>query len=354
AYIAGRSESLSAFFCLAALTVFLYRNRIAVSWRVASAVMVLFAAAAATKEHTVALAGVLLITDLFLFGEISFDPIRRNWRLYAQLCAGAGLAIAAAFWVLRHADSAGFAVAGLPWNHYFFSQLRVWLLYVWLFLCPVGLTVDHDFTVSTTLLRHGSALAACAWIAVLAAAFIDFRKYRFAAYGLLFFLILLAPTSSVIPIKDLVAEHRMYLPMLGLILVAMEGLRRMRVSSASWVIAMASILVLFGNVTYQRSKEWADPVRLWSSAIAAAPAKVRPYGNLASFYLAQRQCRQAAEVASRAPAVLDGKDGMHLLATWGLALDCAGRKPEAIKKLEAAAGLQPSAPIFAALGRIHA
>ena len=124
-------------------------------------------------------------------------------------------------------------------------------------MCPAGLTADHDFAVSTTLL-HGSVLAACAWIAGVAAALIYFRKYQLAGYGLLFYLILLAPTSSVVPIKDLVAGHWMYLPIFGLILVAMEGLRRMRVASASAVTAMASILVVLGNVTYERSKDWAD------------------------------------------------------------------------------------------------
>jgi len=127
----------------------------------------------------------------------------------------------------------------------------------------------------------------------------------------------------------------------------------MRVASASGVIAMASTLVVFGNATCERSKDWADPVRLWNSAIAAAPAKARPYSNLASFYLAQRQCLQAAEVASRASAALGGKEDNSVLTTWGLALDCTGKKPQAIQKLEAAARLQPSAPVYAALARIH-
>jgi protein O-mannosyl-transferase len=352
-YIAGRSESLSAFFCLAALTVFLYRRRMAISWTAASAVLILFAAAAATKEHTVALVGILVMTDLFLYRGISLEPIRRNWRLYAPLGVGAAFAVMAAFWVLQRSDSAGFAVAGLPWNHYFFSQLRVWLFYVQLFLFPAGLTVDHDFAVSTTLLDHGSALAAGVWIAAVAAALHYFRKYPLAGYGLLFYLILLAPTSSVVPIKDLVAERRMYLPLLGLILLALEALRRMRAASVSGFTALASVLALLATVTYERNKDWADPVRLWNSAIAEAPAKPRPYGNLASHYLAQRKCVQAAEVASHASGVLAGKEDAYLLTTWGLALDCMGRKQEAIQKLQTAAWLQPGAPVYAALGRIH-
>jgi protein O-mannosyl-transferase len=353
AYIAGRSESLSAFFCLAALAVSLYRRRIAISWGSAATVMLLFVAAAATKEHTVALAGILVLTDVFVYGSISFEPIRRNWRLYAPLVVAAGLAAAAAVWVLQRSESAGFSLPGLPWNHYFFSQLRAWFFYIWLFLFPSGLTVDHDFAVSKTLFEHGAILAAGAWIIAVAASVFLFRKYRLACYGLLLYLIFLLPTSSVVPIKDLVAERRLYLPILGLILMGLEAMRRVRITTPMATAALGAVLALLGLATYERSKDWADPVRLWNSAIAATPAKPRPYGNLASHYLVRRNCAQAEEVSNRASAILGKATDAHLMTTWGLALDCLGKKPEAIEKLKAAAAMQPGAQVYGALGRIH-
>src|SRR5260370_31168558 len=65
AYIAGRSDSLSTVFFLGAFALFLYRRSAAITWPVALGVLALFGAAMATKENTVVVPGVLLLTDYF-------------------------------------------------------------------------------------------------------------------------------------------------------------------------------------------------------------------------------------------------------------------------------------------------
>src|SRR5579871_529359 len=84
-YIAGRSESLAAFFMLAAYTVFVYRRGPGVSWLEAVAVILFFSLAVASKENAVALAGWLLLTDLFWPGDGWLRQLRRNWRLYGLM-----------------------------------------------------------------------------------------------------------------------------------------------------------------------------------------------------------------------------------------------------------------------------
>ncbi|MCL4401576.1 MAG: hypothetical protein M1436_02780, partial [Acidobacteria bacterium] len=84
AYVASRSEALSVMFFYAAFALFLYRRSSAVSWPVAAGVLLLFGAAATTKEHTAVLPALLLLTDWFWAPEPGFSPIqriRRNWRL---------------------------------------------------------------------------------------------------------------------------------------------------------------------------------------------------------------------------------------------------------------------------------
>lgn len=88
-YIAGRSESLSVLFFLAAFAVFLYRRSPAISWQTAIAILALFAAAVATKEHTLVLPALLLLTDYYWNPGFSFSGIRRNWRLYVPIAIGA-------------------------------------------------------------------------------------------------------------------------------------------------------------------------------------------------------------------------------------------------------------------------
>ena len=88
-YIASRSENLSAMFLFGAIAVFVLRRRTAVSWPVSLAVLVLYGAAVSTKEHTVVLPVILLLIDYFWNPGFSLAGIRRNWKLYAPILAGA-------------------------------------------------------------------------------------------------------------------------------------------------------------------------------------------------------------------------------------------------------------------------
>ena len=136
------------------------------------------------------------------------------------------------------------------------------------------------------------------------------------------FLLLLAPTSSVVPIFDVSAERRMYLPFLGLVLVCLEFLRRLKVSQAAAAAGVA-ILAVCCVLTYQRSQVWASPVALWQDASDKSPRKWRPHFQLASAFFESGNCpwqRQHSEAASRLPE----QPAFDLLVDWALALDCEG------------------------------
>ena len=67
-----------------------------------------------------------------------------------------------------------------------------------------------------------------------------FRKlYPFASYGFFAFLLLLSPTSSFVPINDVLAERRLYLPFFALVVVSFEFLRRVRLKPVYLGSAMA-------------------------------------------------------------------------------------------------------------------
>ena len=93
-YVASRSETLSVFFVLATLVVFVYRQADAVGVRTTVAVLALFGAAVLTKEHTAVLPVLLLLTDYYWNPGFSLAGIRRNWRLYIPIVALGALGIA--------------------------------------------------------------------------------------------------------------------------------------------------------------------------------------------------------------------------------------------------------------------
>ena len=131
------------------------------------------------------------------------------------------------------------------WYDYFFTQCRAIWLYVRLFFLPYGQNVDYEFPLSHGLLSHGAIIGLIALIAVSVAAWIYRRHVPLASYGWFTFLILLAPTSSVLPIQDLVVERRLYLPFIGLLLISMDVLRRLPVSRTALASGLACVIAIF-------------------------------------------------------------------------------------------------------------
>ena len=346
AYVASRSEVLSVLLYFSAFAVFLYRRTESMTILRAATVLVLFAGAISTKEHTLTLAALLIFTDYYW----GLGGIRKNGLLYAMLtlaAAGAGFYV----WLeLKGAPTAGFNVAAFTPADYFFTQCRMIWMYVRLFFLPFGQNVDPDIAVSRSLLDHGAVFGLAALVALVAAAWIYRKRLPLAAFGVFIFLLLIAPTSSFVPIQDVSAERRMYLPFLGLVLVCLEFLRRLKISQV--IGAGVAILAICSVLTYQRSQVWANPVALWQDAANKSPRKWRPHFQLASAQYESGSCQDAAqsfEAASRLE-----QPSFDLLLDWGLALDCAGDWQNAVVRLQQSATLQPSAHVQSQIGMVYA
>jgi tetratricopeptide (TPR) repeat protein len=346
AYISSRTEVLSLFFFLGAYACFLWRRAEAASWGVAGVVLVLAALAALSKEHAVTLPVLLLLTDLF------FTPggPRRNWRLYLPLAAGGVAAAAFLSRVLLRADTAGFGVQGLSWSDYFFTQCRALWVYARLFVFPAGLNADPDFPISRSLTDHGAIFGLLGLLAAAGAALYWRKQAPLAAFGLLAALLLFAPTSSFVPIRDPLAERRLYLPFLGLLLVAFEGVRRIRWSVPALAGAGLAVTAVLAAATYQRAGVWGDPLALWTDAVAKSPRKARPHFQYAFALFERGRCPEAVkafeETAKLQPPAYD------LLIDWGLALACAGQDDAALAKFREAVQLEPQAHGYAMIAML--
>ena len=352
AYIAGRSDDLSAVFFFAAYAVFLYRRSVAISWPAALGVLALFGAAAATKENTVVLPAVLLLTDYFWNPGFNFEGIRQNWRLYAPMAIGGILGAVRVIQVLGTAESAGFQMKDLTWYQYLFTQFRVFFVYMRLFFLPFGQTVDYDFPISRTILDHGSALGMLGILALLAAAVYYRKRYPLACFGLMVFVILLAPTSSIIPIRDPISERRLYLPLIGLLLVSIELLRQLRVGRTALATALAVVLVIAAGLTYRRNIVWGGAIPLWQDAVEKSPGKSRAHFQLGYAYFSANRCEDA-ETQYQAVANIEKPDA-RLLTDWALTDNCLNRFGDGIAKLEKAASLDMTAHIYTQLAMLYA
>jgi len=347
-YVASRSETLSVFFLLAAFVIFLYRPREGVGVGRAAAILALFGLAVMTKEHTAVLPALLLLTDLFWSSGPSLAGVRRNWKLYVPITLGGVLGLAFVWRTLHTANSAGFQFGAVSPTQYFFTECRAIWNYVLLFFLPVGQNLDVDFGVSRGLGDPRVIAGLAGLIGTTAAAWIGRKRFPLASYGWLVFLLLIAPTSSFVPIQDPFAERRLYLPFIGLLLVVLEFVRRWNVSRGVLMAILGVVLVAEATATYQRNQLWANAVALWQDTAAKSPRKVRPSFQLAFAYYLAGECPDAVAAFDKAARIEPPK--ADLLIDWALASDCAGNSQAALEELHRAAALEPSAHVYQLIG----
>jgi protein O-mannosyl-transferase len=348
-YIASRSETLSVFFVLAALVVFLYRPDAVVSIPRILALLALFAAAGMSKEHTAVLPALFILTDYYWNFEFSPSVIWRNWKLYIPIAAGAGFALVIVLRILHGNQTAGFQMKGLNWYQYFFTECRVIWDYIRLFVVPIGQNLDPDVDISRSVTSHGAAIGLAGLLAVSVLAWIYRRRFPIASYGWFVFLVLLAPTSSFVPIHDPMAERRLYLPFVGLLLITLEFLRRSKASRSTFVGALALLLVIEGALTYQRNLLWGSEIAIWKDTVSKSPRKLRPRFQLAFADFQAGACNDSVDEFGKAAAL--EPPTWDLLLDWSLAYDCAGNSQQAIAKLEQAAAQHPSAHVYSQIGK---
>lgn len=247
---------------------------------------------------------------------------------------------------------------------YFLTEARVLVIYVRLLFVPVGQNLDYDFVVSRSLLEP-AVLLSFSFHALLVAAAV--RIYRRAAsgiillipFGVFWFYLTLSVESFIMPIHDVIFEHRMYLPSPGMIAAAAallataaERLPGERGRKALPCLLAASLLVL-SALTVSRNLLWSDGIGVWRDAIAKSPGKARPRANLAELYLKLGRTAEAERELVEALRIDPSIPLLH--NTLGNVYKLQGRFPEATAEYERALLLDPRlAEAFYGVGTILA
>jgi tetratricopeptide (TPR) repeat protein len=140
--------------------------------------------------------------------------------------------------------------------------------------------------------------------------------------------------------------------MLGLILIAIDLLRRWKVERKVLAMGAAALLVVAALATHARAQVWSSPISLWQDTVRKSPNKTRAHFQLAFAYqelgrsdLAVAEFQKTAELK---PPTAD------LLLDWGLAYDGLNQPDKALEKFRQAAAMGPTAHIYTQIGYIHA
>jgi tetratricopeptide (TPR) repeat protein len=276
---------------------------------------------------------------------------RRRW-YYLTLLALVCLPLWGLYLDREHVARSGLlGGAGVSPVRYAASQPAVILHYLRLCFWPAGQCLDYGWPVAQSwgqivppALLLAVPLGLTVWGAV--------RGKRWALLGGWFFLVL-APTSSFLPIKDLAMEHRMYLPSAavaaGTVLAAAAAARRLLRFQPQWqfplavacALAAGGATIALGVAAFRRNQAYQNVTALWEDTLAKAPENPRAQLNVA--ILRAREGRTADSLAHgrRAVALAPGSADAHYCLGSLLAID--NRVDEAVAQYRAALAIDPRA-----------
>lgn len=311
-YISGRSVSLAAFFSLVCLACWLRsretRERHGVLvW--CGAAMLAFVAAMSVRETALVLPLALLLWN-------ATEPGTTRPQRAAGLAPLFALALLALVIVLawppyRHLIDTSLAIRSIGVN--LMTQAHA-LAYLALQL-PRTWNMNADPALPATMhLDTMTVLLILLWTSVAVAGFALRRKQPSVAFGLLWFLLWLAPTNSLLARYDVVNDRQLYLALIGPAWllghgVAVGGRRLLRSAPTPSarhavhicvVVLFAALATWLATATVQRNRVYADEITFWEDVVHRTPTNARAANNLGMAYACARRDAEAALQFERA------------------------------------------------------
>jgi tetratricopeptide (TPR) repeat protein len=274
-----------------------------------------------TKEDVVLAPLLAAGLDWLVLGTGLRAALRRAWPLLLCLPLVPGLVLAVSWaqnggvWSLDHALNL-VNLRQRPWSHadYLITQIAVVAEYLRLLVWPAEQNLHPSWPVHQSLLEPTVLRPAVLLMLILGGALLVWRRKagglrsRMIFAFVLWFFATLAISSGLVPLPDMIAEHRTYLPSIGFFVVVaclMDWVRRIPGVLPGGVTAGALVLAL-STATCLRNHVWRTDVSLWEDTVAKSPHLHGPWNNLGSaryeagdFQGAEQAFRKALEIEPR-------------------------------------------------------
>ncbi|MCK4650981.1 tetratricopeptide repeat protein [Candidatus Babeliales bacterium] len=226
---------------------------------------------------------IFTITILFFLGNWGIEMLKRIFTFSMQVSNNRGNILT------KHAYDT------ITASSFLISQFKVVLHYLWMFIWPFNLSVEYDWKLSESFFSIDSFFPFLALISITFLAMFNTikKKGSFFAFGIFWFLISIAPRSSIMPSPELICDYKTYLASVGwifiiavslvyLIKLAIHNLKQIPtfLNSVNYQLSMISILMIgIGLGTLNRNTVWKSPENFWGDIVKKAPQKARGHNN---------------------------------------------------------------------------
>ncbi|KAF0144650.1 MAG: hypothetical protein FD156_1664 [Nitrospirae bacterium] len=374
-YIVQRFASLATFFYLLSLIMYIkFRNQqLAISgqqklyatpYTLYAVSLISAVLAMKTKEISFTLPVIMVFYE-FMFFEGKFKkrilyllPLLLTMLIIPLSMIGIDNPIGDAIGELREAAQ---ETEEIPRWSYLFTQFKVIVTYIRLLVLPINQNLDYDYPLYHSFFEPNVFLSFLFLLSLIGLGiYLLYRSRftshasRFLAFGILWFFITLSVESSIIPIRDIINEHRLYLPSVGIIIaftssafyVLQFTIHRSRFiayasrfSLPAACSLLTAIIIALSIATYKRNTVWQDEVSFWEDGVRKSPKKARSYNLLGTSYAKQKQFEKAIQQFQTALKLKPA----YPLAYYNMGLTYVEQEQidNAIQAFQAALNLQP-------------
>ncbi len=313
--IQGQLEGLAGFFIVSIAFCFLLASRTKdffVKTYLLTLVFILGILSCGTKEIAIMSPFLLMTFDWFFIAQGDFESIKRRkifYGLYTAMIFSVYLYfLKPTFFInlfgfkLEARNNIGNILTEkanekiLP-LHFFISQFKVILHYLFMFIWPFNISVEYDWKLVKSFFSFDCFVPFVILCAMLGSIIRVLHKNRshIGVFGIIWFLVSIAPRSSFIPSSELLTDYKTYTGSIGLTFMlalfvvklckmAFEYAKQHKLFYCKKELESIFVILLafpLGFFTYQRNKVWSSGENFWANIIQNAPGKARAYNNYA-------------------------------------------------------------------------
>ncbi|MBI5674654.1 MAG: tetratricopeptide repeat protein [Nitrospirae bacterium] len=251
----------------------------------------------ASREEFFIFPIILILYDLYFISKQDIKGALKNYKIHLPVI----LTLAYVIYIVTshdYGEHAGYGVKTITPLEYLITQFNAHWTYIRLLILPINQNLDYDYSIARSLFEFPTIISLIGYVGLWGTGIYLYRRNPVISFCIIWFMVTLFPSSSVMPLTDVFFEHRLYMPIMGTILaftlsivyVLQFIVHRSHVFSSHfslptyYFLLLSAIVVVFSIVTYQRNIVWQDEVSLWEDVTKKSPEKVRGYYNLGKIY----------------------------------------------------------------------
>jgi len=269
----------------------------------------LAALSSGSKEIAIMSPWLMLLVDWFFVAQGSWHEFRKRWlfhvasflTVYTCYLYFLKPEYFTAILSFRHRvpNNLGNVITSTPLDRitpfaYCISEFKVILHYLWIFVWPFNISVEYDWVLSKGFFAPDALFP---FLGLVCIGYVVYKllkknKVNLIAFGICWFMVCIAPRSSIIPSAELIVDYKTYAASFGWLFVIAAGMVWLSTYMTEFFLkhsqrakqvvynSMAMCLVLgLGFATMNRNTVWRSGLEFWGNMLKNAPGKPRIYNN---------------------------------------------------------------------------